>query len=510
MPGESTQAGVRPDDVTFEHRSARFRFGNLTYTLRGFSPTVISFLRVPVRAECGNQVHLDRVDLSAVRARTKYAEGAARKLGVDAKEVDTHLLSILATLDEHSRKELEDRDRPFVAKPPPLTEADREKAHRFLKSTTLLDAIEEDLSGLGYVGEGANKKLVYLIGISRKLPAPLAGILRSSSGSGKSALLELITRVAPPEDVVFLSELTPQALYYLDRTALKHKLLVVDERAGSERADYAIRTLLSRQTLTLALTAPDTVTGQRSTRLVEVEGPVAYLESTTAPILNPENTSRALEVFLDESPEQTRAIQEAQRERRVHMAVDPGKELLEFHRNIQRCLKPSTVQIPYAGLLSFPAELPRHRRDHEKFLRLIEASTLLHQHQREAIDDILVATLDDYRIAYELARPVLARAGDGITPWAREALAHLRDKEVLEFTRRDLVRGLGWSPIRVWRVLQELSRADFVVLLPNHPERRRRYRVLEFYQEGTNLTRLLPPDDLARRFGSAGFHEDSV
>lgn len=57
--------------------------------------------------------------------------------------------------------------------------------------------------------------------------------------------MELVSELAPPEDVVYLSELTPQALYYLEPGALKHKLVVVDERAGSERADYAIRITLT-------------------------------------------------------------------------------------------------------------------------------------------------------------------------------------------------------------------------------------------------------------------------
>lgn len=487
----------RADEIAFERRTCRVRFGEVTYLLRGVSAAVVSFLRVPLRVEKAEAFHLDRVDLSAARARKRFAEAAAKKVGIEASRIEEQLVAILALLEERAAAELQEAERPVFAKAVALSDDDRRVALAYLSRPDLLDAVERDLTALGYVGEGVAKKLAYLVALSRKLPAPLAAILRSSSGSGKSALLELVTSVCPPEDVVFLSELTPQALYYLDREGLKHKLLVVDERAGSERADYPIRTLLSRQALSLAVTQPDPATGRRTTRLVEVQGPVAYLESTTVPLLNPENTSRALEIFLDESAGQTRKIQEAQRERRAGRAAAVDRErLLALQRNAQRCLEPAGVVIPYAGRLSFPAEHPRHRRDHEKFLRLIEAAALLHQHQRRRQDGRIVAEVDDYRIAYDMARLVLARTSEVLSPQARDLLAYLRDQERLEFSRRDLVKGLAWPPVRVWRAMRELLRAEFVVTLPVGEDRRWRYRVLEFFREGDGVTRLVPPEDL--------------
>lgn len=495
-----TPRGPAPDEAVFEARSARVRFGDLSYTLRGVSPLVVSFLRVPIEVRRDDQVHLDRVDLSSARARKRFAESAAKKIGIEAAAVEGHLLAILALLENRAREETEKAERPVFAKPPVISDGDRREAVAYLQRPDLLAAVEHDLGALGYIGEGPAKRLAYLVSVSRKLTAPLAAILRSSSGSGKSALLELVSSVAPPEDVVFLSELTPQALYYLDRDALRHKLLVVDERSGSERADYPIRTLLSRQTLTLAVTSPDPATGRRRTRLVEVHGPVAYLESTTVPVLNPENTSRAIEIFLDESPRQTRRIQEAQRARRTGApAALDTKALLELHRNVQRCLEAVPVVVPFAERLSFPSELPRHRRDHEKFLRLIECSALLHQHQRERRGGGVSATLDDYRIAYELFRPLLAHSSENLTPAAREALVYLRGQELLDFTRRDISRGLGWSAMKVWRVLGELVRADFVAPLSMKNGVRRTYRVLEFFTDGAGVSRLLPPEELARQ-----------
>jgi DNA primase len=47
-----------------------------------------------------------------------------------------------------------------------------------------------------------------------------------------------------------------------------------------------------------------------------------------------------------------------------------------------RLLKPLAVVNPYADRLTFLDDRTRTRRDHEKYLGLIDIIALLHQHQR--------------------------------------------------------------------------------------------------------------------------------
>ena len=50
----------------------------------------------------------------------------------------------------------------------------------------------------------------------------------------------------------------------------------------------------------------------------------------------------------------------------------------------------------------------RTRRDHARFLNLIEVSAFLHQHQRERTrEGAIVAAVADYAVAYALAAEVL-------------------------------------------------------------------------------------------------------
>lgn len=81
--------------------------------------------------------------------------------------------------------------------------------------------------------------------------------------------------------------------------------------------------------------------------------------------------------------------------------------VLQLHRNAQRLLRPLAVVNPFASELAFPDHRARARRDHRKYLGLIEAITLLHQHQRPVntaeqngvVVEYIEVTKDDLAVA---------------------------------------------------------------------------------------------------------------
>ena len=85
-----------------------------------------------------------------------------------------------------------------------------------------------------------------------------------------------------------------------------------------------------------------------------------------------------------------------------------------------RLLTPRHVVIPFARKIKFPTNPLRVRRDRPRFLALIEASALLHQYQRESTERngqvYLVATVEDYAIAREVAMVLLQPVLSGATP----------------------------------------------------------------------------------------------
>jgi DNA primase len=335
---------------------------------------------------------------------------------------------------------------------------------------------------MGYVGEEHGKLLVYLIGISRKLPRPMSGIILSQAGVGKSSLTEMVEQLTPPEDVLLFTRITAQALIYMVDNILKGKLLIVEERVGAEAAEYSIRVLQSRQRLSQAVPIKDPATGQIVTKFFTVEGPVAYLETTTNPKINHENATRCFEITLDESEAQTQRIQVFQRMRRLpsrrahHRAEE---DVTKRHHNAQRLLEDVTVFIPYADQLTFPSKKLRTRRDNERFLCLIEASAYLHQFQRKrgTTEDgtpYVLADLDDYRLAYELAKDVLSDTLHELTRGARELWVairawvgetELRDFRDARFTRRDLRALTGTEDHQLRSALQELAEMEYIEVI---------------------------------------------
>jgi hypothetical protein len=138
------------------------------------------------------------------------------------------------------------------------------------------------------------------------------------------------------------------------------------------------------------------------------------------------------------------------------------------------------VVIPYAPLLKFPSKPLRTRRDHRKYLGLIEVVAFLHQHQRPnkemVIDGEVVtyveATLADLAAANKLARTVLERTLDELSAPARKLLGEIRRlceeqaqgevKPEYVFTRRDLKQKCGWSSWQLRVHLAELEREECI------------------------------------------------
>jgi hypothetical protein len=215
----------------------------------------------------------------------------------------------------------------------------------------------------------------------------------------------------------------------------------------------------------------DPATGQLFTRANEVRGPIAYIETTTNLRLNPENTSRCFEIPLDESPEQTRRIHERQKALRSldGLSVPQYREaILQRHHNAQRLLEKVPVVIPFVNHLTFPDRWLRSRRDHDRFMSLIEVLAYLHQYQRPRKKhngvEYIEATPQDYRWAYFLAARVLQGSLDEMSRWARELLTFF-EANPLSYTRRELRERLQWPDKRTRDALDELADLEYLEVI---------------------------------------------
>ncbi|RQY07251.1 DNA primase, partial [Burkholderia stagnalis] len=115
------------------------------------------------------------------------------------------------------------------------------------------------------------------------------------------------------------------------------------------------------------------------TQPYRVEGPVSIMLTTTAIEIDEELLNRCLILTVDEGREQTEAIHRLQRTKRTLAGLklkQDKQRILALHRNAQRLLQPVAVVNPYADQLTFLSDRTRTRRDHEKYLTLIDTIAL--------------------------------------------------------------------------------------------------------------------------------------
>ncbi len=464
--------------------------------------TLLGRLRVTVKVSRGDSFHVDSIDLYASRARSEFAKKVEKALSAEAAQIESALLALIVECERGSEADAAD----VAAAPEPMSDAERREALAFLKRPDLLDEISRDIDALGYVGEDTNKRLVYLVAVSRKLDDPLSAIVMSQSGAGKSGLTEVIEKLTPAEDMVLLTRLTPQSLYYVEPGFLDRKLIIVEERSGSVEADYSIRVLQSRKKLIAAAPIKDPTTGNMRTKIFTVEARAAFIEATTAGSVNHENATRCFELSMDESPAQTQRIQKRQQIGRMRAGLTLRKEgeaISRKHWNAQRLLEPLPVVIPYADQITFPSSWMRTRRDHARFLNLIEVSAFLHQYQRERDSEAIVASVADYATAYALAGEVLADTLGDLRKPLREALARIQAMATAEggVSRRDIREALGLPDSTVRRWLADLVELEYLEVEAGKggAGNKSRYRAADRDARQPVVLGLLTPEELAQK-----------
>ena len=473
-----------PKTATLERRGEAWFLDIETreYRVMGLEKTLgTDALKIALRLRHGERYHLDQLDLNRDQERRRFIERATEETGL-TQELLKRDMGRLLLATEQAQAELakpQEQAAPVVM----LTPEEREQALAWLTEPDLIPRLREAFQKSGLTGEENNTLVAYLACTSRKLERPLAVIIQSASAAGKTTLMDHVLSFFPQEERVKYSAMTGQSLYYLGETNLKHKILAIVEEAGAEKASYALKLLQSEGELTIASTGKDPTTGKMITQEYHLEGPTMIFLTTTAIDLDEELQNRCLTLAVDETSEQTQRIHQVQRERRTLaglIARTERKDLLKRLQNAQRLLQPLEILNPYAPALTFASGRTRNRRDHEKYLTLIDAIALMHQHQRETKtlpngQQYLEVSLEDIELANQLAPEVLGRSLDELPPQTRRLLGHIREMikgrktttgtaAASIFSRRELRDACGWSLTQVRVHLERLVELEYITI----------------------------------------------
>jgi DNA primase len=462
--------------------------GSRVYRVRGLDKNTRSDqLKINVLVRISDASYVDQLNLYQAKFRKQYITSAADELGIDVAVIKKDVGQLLLALEEYQEKQPQAGNPKQPEKK--LTAEEQQQGLALLQDKKLIQRITQDINTLGVIGEDSNVLVSYLACVSRKLDKSLAVMIQSTSAAGKSALMDSVLSLMPDDHQHKFAAMTGQSLYYMGEMDLKHSILAIAEEEGAHTASYALKLLQSEGEVSIASTGKNEETGDLETKTYQVEGPVMLMMTTTAIDIDEELMNRCLVLSVNESREQTQAIHAMQRQKRTLAGLTQKikkQTVVEQHHAAQALLKPLAVINPYAEHLTFLSDKTRTRRDHEKYLTLIDSIALLHQCQREVktlpaesggeVVEYIEVTLDDIELANQLAHEVLGRSLDELPPQTRKLLDLISEMVTLaceqesmvqsdyRFSRKQIRDVTGWGNTQIRIHCDRLVDMEYLVV----------------------------------------------
>ena len=354
----------------------------------------------------------------------------------------------------------------------------KKQAEERLKSPELTSTIIDNVHTLGVAGEDDLILAVYLIGTSRLLVKPLAGLVMGESSAGKSYVISGVVEFFPAETVLKAHFISSKAFIRMEEGTLEHKFVASGERSRRQDEGVAeltrwLRQLISDGELNAAITVQDEKGGWR-TAMFRQKGPISYVESTTlkAAEIFDEDRTRFILLRADESMEQTGAVINRQaRSACAPVESKAHKKIKLVHHTMQRLLKPYEVIVPFATELvdCMPTDKVVVRRTFPQMLGLIKATALLHQFQRDKDNKgRVIATIEDYNLVRERFSDIIARSiGDVLSHDAvalhRLILNQLPKLPKCGFSVSDFVDKVNYSETKLRSLMHGLVNAGQII-----------------------------------------------
>jgi hypothetical protein len=332
------------------------------------------------------------------------------------------------------------------------------------ESPTLLADMEKIVRRLGLVGEGASVRSAYLTASSRlNKESAICLLRRGAPAGGKNFLIEKTLALIPADRVARMSSGSSLSLVYYggeDEDALKHMIVYVPEAAVIAEKNHVesplttmLRILISEGRLDHNVALPQ-ADGVLETKHIKRNGPVVVIITSARDNVEDELLTRLMTSDADESLEQTLAVLSEALSVEDHdvseaeighwldfqrwlMAEAPYEVVIPFRRAILKAFDERLEETERRG--ENPKIQLRLRRDVRGMLTAIKTSAILHRAQREKdASGRLIATIDDYRHAYEAFDEGLARLYKVKTP--ETALSVVKAIEEMGATEWDGVK----------------------------------------------------------------------
>jgi DNA primase/predicted transcriptional regulator len=414
-----------------------FVYENLLFSIvGGIALYPLDKLKITLKiqiAKSQNPLHVLRqsnLDLYSEEQLQRFIKTASEKLETGSKQINYAIAELISLLEDYRNAKIEEQ-KPKAEKPKVLTEFRKRELQKLLQSKNLYKKLNDLIGKTGVIGEEKNRLIMWTVFTSRLTDNPLHIICLGASGTGKTYLQERISELIPKPHKVSFTASTENALYYVGKTDLKNKLILIEDMDGANSVLYVLRELQSKGYVSKIVPMKDSK-GNMKTILLEVEGPICLSGTTTKERIYEDNANRCLLIYLDNSEAQQQSIMQYQRllsAGKINKAEEEQtKELLQ---DLQLMLRKIGVVNPFADKLIIPESVFKPLRTNAHYLQFIEAITFIHQYQREVKKDnqgnaFIETTLEDIALANELLKEVLLAKSDELTKACRDFLETLK------------------------------------------------------------------------------------
>ncbi|MEE9337833.1 MAG: CHC2 zinc finger domain-containing protein [Methylococcaceae bacterium] len=410
------------------------------------------------------------IDLYHDDAVEKLVRKIAEKLQIGTSIVRGALDKITRVLETHrldKQNELPEAKLRYTLRT--ISIGQEKDAVALLQSKSLIETLTKQLQATGIIGEEKNALFLFTILLSHKMQRTLHAVVQGTSGSGKSHLIGKIADCMYDQNKIKrFTRVTDKSFYNYGEQDLCNCGIILEDYDGlTEEAELAWRELQSNGKLSSSVSQKNEQTGEITTGEKYVFGPIASLVATTHFRIYEDNESRVFVIAIDESETQTEKVLEYMAKKSAKVITD-GQEVVarKAIQDIVYMLKPYKVKNPYR--LQLPKTTKQRRRLTQMLHDYIEQITLLHQYQRQKVDDtMLVTELKDIEIAIDLMFNSIILKTDELDGILRQFYENLKKYveskgKDYQFTRREVRQKFRISKTQMQRYITELEELEYI------------------------------------------------
>ncbi len=410
------------------------------------------------------------IDLYHDDAVEKLVRKIAEKLQIGTSVVRTALDKITRALETHRLDKQNEVPKEHLRyKLRDITSIEEKRALQLLQSKNLIETLTKQLQATGIIGEEKNAMFLFTILLSHKMNRTLHAVVQGTSGSGKSHLIGKVADCMYDQNKIKrFTRVTDKSFYNYGEQDLCNCGIVLEDYDGlTEEAEMAWRELQSNGKLSSSVSQKNEQTGEITTGEKYVFGPIASLVATTHFRIYEDNESRVFVIAIDESEAQTEKVLEYMAKKSAKVITDHEEVVArETIQNICYMLQPYKVKNPYR--LQLPKTTKQRRRLTQMLHDYIEQITVLHQYQRQKINDTMLLTeLQDIEIAIDLMFNSIILKTDELDGILRQFYENLKKYveskgKDYQFTRREIRQKFRISKTQMQRYITELEELEYI------------------------------------------------